>query len=185
MHHFDPVAQRVDDHLQDARMRYAQRIAATGEIHRVAAAFRAQPVIGRVVDAAKAQRRAHLVAFRRVVVDDVEYHLDAGGVKRRDRVFEFGVIAAAEITRLRRKKADRVVAPVIAQIALDEMAVIDPGMDGKEFDGRHAEPPQMIDHRRLAQRPERAAQMLGDIRVGAREAPDMHLIDHGVAQRRA
>ena len=27
--------------------------------------------------------------------------------------------------------------------------------------------------------------MLGDIRVGAREAPDMHLIDHGVAQRRA
>src|SRR6185437_13407595 len=44
---------------------------------------------------------------------------------------------------------------------------------------------QMIDHCRRAQRPERAAQILGDVGMGTREAADMHLVDHRVAQRRA
>ena len=65
------------------------------------------------------------------------------------------------------------------------MAVVDPGMHREELDRRHAETPKMIDHRGLAQRPERAAQMLGDIRMATGETADMHLVDHRVAQRRA
>src|SRR6185503_7593572 len=103
---------------------------------------------------------AEFVAFRRVIVDDVEDDLDAGSVECCDRVLEFCMVAATEIARFRRKEADRVVAPVIAQVALDEMAVVDPGVNRQKFDSGDAETPQVIDHRGLAQSPERAAQML-------------------------
>ncbi len=43
-----------------------------------------EPVVGSVVDPTEGQGRAQLVAFRGVVVDHVEDHLEAGFVQRLD-----------------------------------------------------------------------------------------------------
>ena len=66
---------------------------------------------------AEADRRAVGAAFRRVVEDDVEDHLDAGAVQRLDHVAE--LVERAErvrtraVSRMRREERDRLVAPVV------------------------------------------------------------------------
>ena len=107
-----------------------------------------QPVIGGVVDAAVTQRRAQMVALGGVVVDDVEDHLDAGIVQRRDSRAEIVDRVAGRVARLRREEAERVVAPVIAQAAVEQMAVVEKGMDRQELDRGDAELAQMRDHAR-------------------------------------
>jgi hypothetical protein len=57
-------------------MREVERVAAAGEVVVVARASRNEPVIGRIIDTAKAERRAQVVAFGGVVVDDVKNDLD-------------------------------------------------------------------------------------------------------------
>ena len=57
VHLGDPVAQRVHEQLQHARVLHVERVAAAGEVHVVARIVRHQPVVGGVVDAAEAQRR--------------------------------------------------------------------------------------------------------------------------------
>ena len=79
-----PVAQAVHDELQHARVLHVERVAAAGEIHVVPRIFRREAVVAGVVDAAERQRRAELVAFGGVVVDDVENDLDAGRVQAAD-----------------------------------------------------------------------------------------------------
>ena len=82
-----------------------------------------QPVIIDVIDAAKTERRAHMTSLARVVIDDIENYLDAGGVQVAHHRFEFdhllAHITAAGVFRLRREKSDRVVAPVVDQTAID------------------------------------------------------------------
>ena len=80
----DPVAQRIHHHLQDARMRQVEGISGSGEVVVEAWAVRCEPIIGRVVDAAKRQRRAEMVAFGGVIVDHIEQHFDPGVVQPRD-----------------------------------------------------------------------------------------------------
>src|SRR5581483_12519882 len=55
-----PVAEAVHDELQRPRVRHVQRVAAARVVHVVAAVD--EPVVGGVVDAAEAQRRAEVVA---------------------------------------------------------------------------------------------------------------------------
>ena len=74
LHH--PVAQRVEDEVAHHRMRRIDRLSRAGEVA-VEALVVVQPVVDRVVDPAKADRRPQLVAFDRVVENDVEDHLDA------------------------------------------------------------------------------------------------------------
>ena len=70
-----------------------------------------------------------MVAFGGVVVDDVEDHLDAGLVQRLDHLLEvlhlLALAVAVRVLVVRREEADRVVAPVVAQPALDEVGVVD------------------------------------------------------------
>ena len=54
VHLLDPVAQRIHDELQHARVPHVQRVAAAGVVHVVARVVGDQPVVDRVVDAAKA-----------------------------------------------------------------------------------------------------------------------------------
>ena len=82
VHLLHPVAQAVHDQLQHARAAHVQRVAAAGEVLVVARVVRQQPVVRRVVDAAQRQRRAEVIAFGGVVVDDVEDDFEAGGVQR-------------------------------------------------------------------------------------------------------
>ena len=113
MAHLDPVPQRVHHHLQHARMRQVQRVAAAGEVVVVARRVRLEPIVRRVVDAAETERRAEMVAFGGVVVDDVEDDLDAGVVQARHRRAKFLKTAVERITLLGREEAERVVAPIV------------------------------------------------------------------------
>ena len=61
-----------------------QAVAGAGVIHVVAGIVGHQPVVSGIVDAAKAEHGAHVIAFGRVVVDHVEDHFDAFAVKRFD-----------------------------------------------------------------------------------------------------
>ena len=48
-------------------------------------------------------------------------------------------VPSMRVARLRREEAQRVVAPIVAQAALDQMAIVDEGMDRKQLDRGHAE----------------------------------------------
>jgi hypothetical protein len=64
------------------------------------------------------QRRAEVVPLRRVVVDDVEYHLDPGLVHGLHQVLELGddlLDAPGGVLVMRGEEGDRVVAPVVGE----------------------------------------------------------------------
>ena len=118
------VAERVHDQAEHARVHRVQRVARPGEVHVVPPVVRHQPVVGGVVDALEAEHRAEVVALGGVVVDDVEDHLDPRAVERLHHPLELAhllaVPAGRRVERVRREVADRAVAPVVRQAALDE-----------------------------------------------------------------
>ena len=75
-------------------MEEIEGVAGAGEIQVEARIFRPEAVIGLIIDPAEAERRTHVVAFRGVVVDDVENHFDPGGVKVAHHAFELGHLPA-------------------------------------------------------------------------------------------
>ena len=114
-----------------------QRIAAAGIIDAVRGDLRDQPVVAGIVEAAPGQSRAELAALAGMVVDDVEDHLDAGGVQPADGDPHFVETAiGGKIARLRREKGERVIAPVIAQALLQQEAVLHEGVDRQQLDRR-------------------------------------------------
>src|SRR5260221_9975719 len=144
MHVEDPIAQAVHDHLEHARMAQIERIAGAGIVD-VTAQVGGEPVIGCVVDAAKAKRRPELVALAGMVVDDIENDLDIGVVQQRHHRLEFAQRAGCEVARLRREVGDRIVAPIIDEPALGEVAAADERVDREEFEGSDPERLQMVD----------------------------------------
>ena len=82
-----------------------------------------------------------LVAFGGVVVDHVQDHLDAGIVQTRDHLLEFGKheVGDGGIARIGGKEADRVVAPVVGQALVQQIAVVDEGVDRQQFHRGDAE----------------------------------------------
>src|SRR5260370_22329567 len=109
-----------------------------------------QPVVRSVVDAAEAQRRPEVIALCSVVVDDIEDDFDSGLVQRANHGFELvdllSTLAAACIFVMRRKKTDRVVAPVVAQRALEQELVLYELVDGHQLDCCYAQHLQVVDH---------------------------------------
>ena len=176
----DPVAQRVHHHLQHARMGEVDRTAAAGEIVVEARIFLVQPVIGRVVDAAERQRRAHVIALGGVVVDDVEHHLDAGIMQPRHGGAERIQRIVLRVARLGREERDRVVAPVVRQLLLDQPPVVDQAVDRQQLDGGDAELLEMIDHRGRGEPAIGAAQVRRHVLALLRQALDVGLVDDGV-----
>ena len=183
MHLGDPVAQAVHDELQDVRVGHVQRVARPREVH-VIARVGGQPVIGRVIDAAHRQRRPHLVALGRVVVDDVQDHLEARRVHRPDHHLELlNVVlrdARATVVGLRGQEAQRVVAPVVLQPFLDQVAIVQVIMHRQELDGRHAQVGQVLDGRLGSQPGIAAAHLFGHLRIFLGEPLHVQLINHGL-----
>ena len=89
MHLQCPVTQRVHDQLQHPRMIEVHCVAGAGHVV-IKSPVGFQTVIGSVVDAAKRQCRAELVALTAVVVDDIENDLDPGIVQALYRCLEAG-----------------------------------------------------------------------------------------------
>ena len=94
-----------------------------------------------------------MVALGGVVVDDVEDHLDAGGVQRLDHRLELGDAGRAPprdgVAVVRGEEGDRVVAPVVAQAALDEVVVVDELVHRHQLDRRDAERREVVDDGRV------------------------------------
>ena len=156
MHLERPVAQRFHDHLQHARMIRVERIAGPGEVL-IEAPVVLQPVIGEIVDAAERQCRTKVIALAGVIVNDIENDLDAGLVQPLDRCLKFGDRTAREKARVRREKADCVVAPIIREAAARKMAVADRRVYRQELDGGDAQLDEVIDDGRRGERGKRAA----------------------------
>ena len=76
-----PVAQRVHDQLQDMGAAHQRGVAGPGRVVVERLVLVGEPVVRGVVDPAERQGRSEVVAFGRVVVDDVEDHLDARTVQ--------------------------------------------------------------------------------------------------------
>ena len=143
-----PIAQAVGDHLDHPHVAEIERVSGAGIVDVVALLVGHQPIIGGVVDALERQGRAALIAFGGVVVDDVEDHLEPGVVEARHHLLELaqGLLAFMGIARVGREEADRVVAPIIGQASLEQVAVIDESMDRQQFDRSHPERLYVIDH---------------------------------------
>ena len=89
---------------------------------------------------------------------------------------------------VRGEEADRVVAPVVAQAALDEVVVVDELVDRHQLDGGDAERREVLDDGRVGEAGVGAAELLGHGRVAQREPADVGLVDdrlvHRVVRRR-
>ena len=113
-----------------------------------------------------------MVALGGVVVDDVEDHLDARLVQRPDHRLELGdllaPLAGGGVLVVRGEEADRVVAPVVPQPALDEVGVVDELVHGQQLHGGDAEPGEVVDGGGVGQAGVGAALRLGDVRDGGR-----------------
>src|SRR4051812_17027558 len=77
MHFEHPIAQTVHHELESARMQQVEGVTRAGEIHVEVWIIREQPIVGDVIDAAKAERGTEMISFRGMIVDHVENHFDA------------------------------------------------------------------------------------------------------------
>ena len=174
-----PIAQTVRDHLDDARVAEVERVAGAGIVDVETRLVRHQPIVGLIVDPFERQRRAALVALRRVIVDDVEDHLEPAVVKPRDHLLEFAqrVGHVGSVARVRREKADRVVAPIVFEALLEQVIVVDEGVNRHELNGRDAQRFDVVHDGFRAQSGVKASELLVDLRVQLGEALDVRLVD--------
>ena len=88
--------------------------------------------------------------------------------------------AAGRVGVVRGEEADGVVAPVVAQALLVQVAVGDELVHRHQLDRRDAEPLQVRDHRRVGQAQVGAALLVGNDRVLHGQAADVRLVDDGL-----
>jgi hypothetical protein len=84
-----PIAQAVRNHLDDPRMAQVDRVSGAGVVDVVTLPVRHEPIVGGVVDAFEGECGTALVAFRGMVVDDVQNHFETGIMEPRDHLLEF------------------------------------------------------------------------------------------------
>src|SRR5215212_2543487 len=82
-----------------------------------------------------------------------------------------------KVMRLDREEAERVVTPIIPQALLQQIAILDEGMDRQQLDRRDAEAPKMIDDLGFGQRRECAALIWPYVLAQLGEAAQMRLVD--------
>ncbi len=89
-----------------------------------------------------------MVTFTGVVIDHVENDLDVGGVERLHHFLEFADLPAEGsgpgVSRVRGKKADGIVSPVVGKSFVLEELIVDEMMNGQEFHGRDPEFPKIV-----------------------------------------
>ena len=90
------------------------------------------------------------------------------------------------VARLRREVAERVVAPEVLQPVLHQTMVVQVAVHRQQLDRRHAEAPEIVDHRRACHAAVGAAQSGRHLGMRHGEAAHMQLVDHHVlpGQRR-
>ncbi len=183
MHLACPVTQRIGHQLQDARMAQVQGVAGARVVDVVTLVVRHQPIVGGVVDAAHGKRRAHLVAFGGVVVDHIEDQLQARVVQVRHHLLEFGDLAAGQVAWVRREERDGVVAPIVVQTFVEQVLIVDEGMDGQQLDAGNAQVLDVFEQLVVGQACEGALQVLRHSRVALADALGVGLVHDGLVPR--
>ncbi len=143
----------------------------------------ARPVVGEVVDAAEAKGRSALVALGGVVVDHVEHHLDVGGVQHLHHGLELVHRVGDAVAVLGGEEADAVVAPIVGEAPVGELALVEERVHGKQLQRRHAERLQVLEHLRRVQARELAAVLRAHVGVQLGEAAHVHLVDDAIVAR--
>src|SRR6266498_2213215 len=120
VHFENPIAQAVHHELKRARMQHVKRVTSTGEIQIETRIIRLQPVVCEIVDPAEAERGAKMISFGSMIVNYIEDHFDTRRMEIAYHRFElddlFAELPASRVLRVRRKKSDCVVPPIIPQI---------------------------------------------------------------------
>ena len=169
-------------------MRHVQRVATARVVHVVPLVVGHETVVGGVVDAPEGEGGPEVVPLRGVVVDHVEDDLDPRLVKGLDHGLELGHLLSRSSRRrqpgMRREEADRVVPPVVRELAVDELLVGDRVVYGQELHRRDAKMAQVFDGAGRGQPRVRAPQGARDLRVPGRESLDVQLVDDGLVPRR-
>ena len=127
MHLRHPVPQRLHDELQDPWAGHIRPIPTRAVVEVAALVGVGEPVVGGVVNAAERQRCAPVVALRGVVVHHVQDDLDARLVQRLDHRLELTNLPARHpgggIAVVRSEERDRVVAPVVGEAPVGQLAL--------------------------------------------------------------
>ena len=89
-------------------------------------------------------------------------------------------VTGHRVAVVRGEEGDRVVAPVVAQAALDEVVVVDELVDRHQLDGRDPEAGEVLDDGGVGDARVRAAHLLGHRRVELGEALHVGLVDDRV-----
>ena len=187
MHLAHPVAQRIHDQLQDARVQKIERVAAAAVVLVALRIVGLEPVIARVVDPAKGHRRAEFIGFGRVVIDHVEDDFDTGCVQRSHHLLEFRdrrlTVDPCGIARFRCEEGEGVVAPIVGAPALDEPLLVEKAMNGQQVDGGNAEAAIVFEHRRRREAGIGAAQSFGNVRLPLCRSLDVNFVEHRIIPR--
>ena len=121
-----------------------------------------------------------MVAFRGVVVDDIEDHFDAGGMQRLHHRFKLADRSGGGIARLGGKKSDGVITPVVPQTFLDKHAVVNEAMHRHQLHGRNTQPFQIIDYRGSCQSGIGSPQSRRNFWMQFGEALDVYFVNHAL-----
>lgn len=111
-----------------------------------------------------------------MIVDDVENHLDPVSVKLIDHGLEFVRERRFEITRLRCEEGNGIVPPIVAQPLLDQVTVVDEGVDGQQLCAGNAKRAQVGRNVRMRQARESPAICFGYQRMQLGKALNVHLV---------
>ena len=187
MHLGNPVPQRIHNQLQRVRMPNIQAISRTRVVHIVLTVIIDQAIISRVVDTPEAQRRPHMVAFSRVVIDDVENDFDVIVVEGPHHILELrnsgaGFLGSC-IVLVRCQEAEGVVSPVVAETELVEPIILIELVDRHELDSCHAKVFEVLDDRGVGEASIGAAIILGHVRVRHGHALDVSFVNNGLIHR--
>ena len=158
------VPQRIQHQLAHRAALDGHRVAGADIIDQRAGLVRVVAVVHGVVEAAHRQDRAFQIALAGMIVDHVEKQRDAFGMQRVGHLAQVRH-AARRDARLKRHESDGIIAPGVGQMMRQKVALIDPGGNRHQLDGGGADLFEMRDGGGMGDGGERAAQLLGNVRV--------------------
>ena len=183
----DPVAEAVQNDRLHHGMIAVERVAAAAEV--VVVSVRRQHVVDVVVETLEGDHGSVLVAFCRVIENDIEEALDPVPVQFADQFLQLiavlGRFVAHRVAGVRREEADRIVSPVIEQRPAVHHALVSRLVEFKDRHQLHCVHPQVPEIRDLFhQSVERSRPFDAGGRM-PREAADMKFIDDQILHRLA